>query len=394
LPLKDDRFKCCFWRSIVLIGGETMNEKLRRTPLFEELKSRGGKMVPFAGYEMPVQFAGIKAEHNAVRTKAGVFDVSHMCEFWLEGKDALEYAHWLVTNDIKGLEDGQVAYTPMCLETGGIVDDLLVYRYGTDKILLVVNAANHDKDLAHVQKHVRGEVTVRDASYETAQLALQGPAAVEILKKISDGKFVDLGFFHFEEGTVAGKPCLVSRTGYTGEDGYEIYTANEDAAHVLRALMEAGEPLGLMPIGLGARDTLRLEAKLALYGNDIDETTTPLEALLGWTVKLDVGEFLGSEVIRKQKEGKKLPHRLVGFEMVDKGIARHGYPVIPDGAEADAEPIAKIASGSPSPTLGKNIGLVYLPKKGYKVGAHFGVVIRGKVARARIVKTPFYKRPV
>jgi aminomethyltransferase len=369
-----------------------MNEVLRRTPLFDLLKERGGKMVPFAGYEMPVQFAGIKAEHAAVRDRAGLFDVSHMCEFWLEGPDALEYAHWLVTNDIKGLADGQVAYTPMCLESGGIVDDLLVYRYGTDKILLVVNAACHDKDLAHVRANVRGDVSVRDASYETAQVALQGPEASNILAALTDGKYVDLGFFHFEEGTVAGQPVLISRTGYTGEDGYELYTPNDSMVPVVQALLEAGAPKGLELIGLGARDTLRLEAKLCLYGNDIDETTTPLEALLGWTVKLEAGDFLGAEAIRKQKEAKKLPHRLVGFEMVDKGIARHGYPVVPAGADADAEPITKICSGSPSPTLGKNIGLVYLPKKGYKVGAEFGVVIRGKVARAQVVKTPFYKR--
>lgn len=368
-----------------------MNETLRRTPIYEELKARGGKMVPFAGYEMPVQFEGIIAEHTAVRTKAGVFDVSHMCEFWLEGKGALEYAHRLVTNDVLGLEDGQVCYTPMCLQSGGIVDDLLVYRYGQEKILLVVNAANHDKDLLHVQTHA-GSVKVTDRSYETGQLALQGPLAMEILAQVTGGKYSDLGSFRFIEGEVAGHPCIVSRTGYTGEDGYEIYCPNESLLPVFQAIMKVGEPLGCRPIGLGARDTLRLEAKLCLYGNDIDETTTPLEAALSWTVKLEAGDFLGRDALVKQKEAG-VPRKLVGFEMCERAIARHGYPVVPAGAGPDAAPIATIASGSPSPTVGKNIGLVYLPTAMSKIGSEFDVVIRGKTARAKVIKTPFYKRP-
>lgn len=368
-----------------------MNQELRKTPLFEELKSRGGKMVPFAGYHMPVQFEGIKAEHQAVRLAAGLFDVSHMAEFWLEGPDALTYADHLVTNDIKGLEDGQVAYTPMCLESGGIVDDLLVYRFSTQKILLVVNAACHDKDLVHVKKNAAFNLEVTDRSYDTAQIALQGPKAQEILKRVSDGRYEELGFFRFEEGTIAKCPCLVSRTGYTGEDGYEIYCNNENMVPIFRAIMEAGEPLGLKLIGLGARDTLRLEAKLCLYGNDIDETTTPLEAGLKWTVKMDKPNFIGKAALLAQKEAG-LTRRLLGFEMLDRGIARHGYPIVPAGAEAGAEPIGTVASGGPSPTLQKNIGLAYFPKKGYKAGAEFGVVIRGKIAKAKIVKTPFYKR--
>ncbi len=368
-----------------------MNDKLRRTPLYDELKARGGKMVPFAGYEMPVQFAGIKAEHEAVRTRAGLFDVTHMCEFWLEGPDALEYAHYLVTNDIKGLDDGQVAYTPMCLASGGIVDDLLVYRFSKEKVLLVVNAANHDKDWDHVKKNVRGDVEVTDKSYETGQLALQGPAAVEILAEVVGERYRDLGFFRFQDGEVAGRPALVSRTGYTGEDGYEIYCANEDLEHIFQQLMKVGEKKGLSPIGLGARDTLRLEAKLCLYGNDIDETTTPLEAALGWTVKLDAGDFLGRDaLVAQKKEG--VQRRLVGFEMIERGIARHGYPIVADGEGPDAGPLGTVASGAPSPTLGKNIGLAYLPRKKYKPGATFQVVIRGKIARAQVVKTPFYKR--
>ena len=369
-----------------------MNQTLRRTPLYDELKRLGGKMVPFAGYDMPIQFAGIKAEHNAVRTAAGIFDVSHMCEFWLEGKDALEYAHWLVTNDVKGLRDGQICYTPMCVENGGIVDDLLVYRYGQEKILLVLNAACHDKDLEHITKNVFGDVTVTDRSYETGQVALQGPRAQEILTAVTGGSFADLGFFYFAEGSVAGEPCIVSRTGYTAEDGFEIYCANDSLPTVFNAIMKAGEPLGLQPIGLGARDTLRLEGKLSLYGNDIDLTTTPLEASLGWTVKLDAGDFLGRDALIKQKK-EGLKRRLMGFEMIDKGIARHGYSIVLADSDIDAEPISTVASGSPSPTLGKNIGLAYLPAKGYKSGKEIGVVIRKKVLKAKVVKTPFYKRP-
>lgn len=367
-----------------------MNETLRRTPLYAELKARGGKMVPFAGYEMAVQFGGIIAEHTAVRTKAGMFDVSHMCEFWLEGPGALEYAHRLVTNDVLGLEDGQICYTPMCLPNGGIVDDLLVYRYGKEKILLVVNASNHDKDLHHVQENA-GSVKVVDRSYETGQIALQGPLAVEILAQITGGQYRELGSFRFVEGMVSGHPCLISRTGYTGEDGYEIYCPNESLLPVFQAIMKVGEPLGCQPIGLGARDTLRLEAKLCLYGNDIDETTTPLEAALGWTVKLEAGDFLGRDALVAQKAAG-LSRKLVGFEMVDRAIGRHGYPVVAAGAGPEATPIATVASGAPSPTLGKNIGLAYLPTAQSKIGCEFDVVIRGKVARAKVIKTPFYKR--
>jgi aminomethyltransferase len=348
-------------------------------------------MVPFAGYDMPVQFSGIKAEHQAVRTKAGLFDVGHMTEFWLEGKEALATAHRLVTNDILGLEDGQVAYSPMCLPSGGIVDDLLVYRYGPEKVLIVANAANHAKDFKYLQENVSGQVTLVDRSSKTGQIALQGPKAAAILSGISSGAFDDLGYFHFAEGEVAGERCLVSRTGYTGEDGFEIYGTGEQIVRVFHALEKPGEPMGMQLIGLGARDTLRLEAKLCLYGNDIDETTTPLEAGLGWTVKFDAGDFIGREALVEQKK-QGISRRLKGFEMIDRAIARHGYPVVPDGSDAQAEPMGDVTSGGPSPTLNKNIGLVYLPSKEYKVGAAFGVVVRGKVKKAQIIKTPFYKR--
>jgi aminomethyltransferase len=368
-----------------------MNHSLHRTPLTNLLKERGGKMVPFAGYDMPVQFSGIKAEHHAVRTRAGLFDVGHMTEFWLEGKEALDAAHRLVTNDILSLEDGQVAYSPMCLPAGGIVDDLLVYRYGPERVLIVANAANHDKDFKHLRENVAGDATLTDRSFETGQIALQGPKAAAILSEISAGIFDDLGYFRFAEGEVGGARCLVSRTGYTGEDGFEIYGTGEQVVRVFHALEEAGEPMGMQLIGLGARDTLRLEAKLCLYGNDLDETTTPLEAGLGWTVDFDGGDFIGREALLEQKK-QGVSRRLRGFEMIDRAIARHGYPVVADGSDAHAGPLGAVASGGPSPTLNKHIGLVYLPSKKYKVGAAFGVVVRGKVKKAKVVKTPFYKR--
>ncbi|MCP4197252.1 MAG: glycine cleavage system aminomethyltransferase GcvT [Proteobacteria bacterium] len=368
-----------------------MNHSSRRTPLYTLLKERGGKMVPFAGYDMPLQFSGIKAEHHTVRTAAGLFDVGHMTEFWLEGKAALEAAHRLVTNDILSLEDGQVAYSPMCLPSAGIVDDLLVYRYSSQKVLIVANAANHDKDFKYLQDNIAGDVTLVDRSYQTGQIALQGPRSAAILSGISGGIFENLGYFHFAEGEVAGERCLVSRTGYTGEDGFEIYGSEEQIVRVFHGLEKAGEPMGMQLVGLGARDTLRLEAKLCLYGNDIDETTSPLEAGLGWTVKFDAGDFIGRDALLEQKN-QGISRRLKGFEMIDRAIARHGYPIVPDGADADAEPMGEVTSGGPSPTLDKNIGLVYLPSKKYKVGATFGVVVRGKVKKAKVIKTPFYKR--
>jgi aminomethyltransferase len=368
-----------------------MIEQPKRTPLYEVLKAKGGKFVDFAGFEMPIQFEGIKREHQAVREAAGLFDVSHMGEIWLEGSGALAYGDYLVTNDIFAIEDGQIAYSPMCLESGGIVDDLLVYRVASDKILLVVNAANHDKDLEHIKKHRPDNVEIVDRSFETGQLALQGPKAEEILSKIADASLVHLKGFRFSMGAIADVPCLVSRTGYTGEDGFEIYCPGDKLIQVFDAIAKAGERSGLKQIGLGARDTLRLEAKLCLYGNDIYETTSPLEAGLGWTVKLESRDFLGRDAIVAQKAAG-LTRKLVGFEMVDRGIARHGYPVVEEGGDADGPSIAVICSGSPSPTLGKSIGLVYLPRRLAKKGTVFGVVIRGAVKRAKVVKTPFYVR--
>ncbi len=368
-----------------------MNEILRRTPLYDEFKARGGKLVPFAGYEMPVQFGGILKEHHSVRNAVGLFDVSHMGEIWLRGKDAVAYADTLVTNDVSSAAEGRVIYSPMCLPSGGIVDDLLVYRIAPEEVLLVVNASNREKDLAHIQANRRGDVAVVDESISTGQLAIQGPRAVDVLASLTDGRFKDLGYFHCIKGEVAQIPCLVSRTGYTGEDGYELYCPADRLVALFHAVLRAGEPYELALIGLGARDTLRLEARLSLYGNDIDETTSPLEAGLGWTVKLEAGDFIGRGALIQQK-AEGLRRRLVGFEMRDRGIARHGYDVVRAGDTADAAPVGAVCSGAPSPTLGKSIGLAYLPKALTRKGTEFGVVIRGKVKRAEVVKTPFYTR--
>jgi len=370
-----------------------MDQDLRRTPLYEIHKASGARLVPFAGYEMPVQFAGIKAEHNAVRNQAGIFDVSHMGEVYFKGPGALEYVNWLATNDVKSIGDGQALYSPLCKADGTIVDDCIIYRFSATELLIVINASNHDKDVAHFEKHLPPDgVTLTDASYETGQIAIQGPLSIDIMQKAgADDDITNLKPFTFVKRDFLGAIALVSRTGYTGEDGFEIYTSNDHTVKVWESLMEAGKDRGIQPVGLGARDTLRLEAKLCLYGNDIDETTTPLEAGLGWTVKLDAGEFLGSDALKKQKE-EGIKRKLVGFRMIDRGIARHGYPVVPPDAGPDAEPMGTVTSGCPSPTLEKNIGLAYVPVGQSKRGTKLGIVIRNRVLKAKVIKTPFYRR--
>ncbi|MBN2530282.1 MAG: glycine cleavage system aminomethyltransferase GcvT [Deltaproteobacteria bacterium] len=365
-------------------------EELLKTPLNEELKKLGAKMVSYAGYEMPVRFGSIIDEHNAVRNSAGIFDVSHMTEFWLEGEDALNAANYLVSNDLNAVSNGDMQYSTMCTKKGTVVDDLMVYRFSSDKILLVMNAACKAQDVAHIEANLpKGNVTFTDRSLETAQLALQGPKAVSILEKITTD-FVSLPTMKFTEGKIAGVDCLVSRSGYTGEDGYEIYCPNRGAVTVFTAIMEAGKSFSLQPVGLGARDTLRLESKMPLYGNELNLDTTPLEARLGWAVALNKANFLGKEALMAQK-ANGLTRRLVGFEMTEKAIPRHGYPVV--SLDDHGEPLGEVTSGCPSPTLGKNIGLAYVSKKVAKVGAIIGIEIRGKVKSAKIVKTPFYNRP-
>ena len=337
---------------------------------------------------MPVQYEGVIAEHNAVRNAAGLFDVCHMGELILEGEHALAVVDYLVTNDIKGLADGQARYTACCNAEGTILDDLIIYRHSATKVLVVCNASNVEKISAHFQKAAVNHCDFTDMSDKTALLALQGPRAVDVLwdAKCSQNA-TTLKSFHFMKDEVGGVSCTVARTGYTGEDGFEIFCAWDDAPKLWRALMAAGEKHGLQPIGLGARDTLRLEARLSLYGNDIDETTNPLEAGLGWVTKFDKGDFVGRDALLKIKEAG-LSRKLVGFEMTGRGIGRHGYPIV-DAAGAH---VGVVTSGSPGPTVNKNIGLGYVPTAMSEIGTKIGIEIRGKVVDAVVVKPPFYKR--
>lgn len=359
-------------------------EPLKKTPLNAVEKELGGRMVDFGGWELPVQFSGILEEHEAVRTNAGVFDVSHMGEITVRGPQALALLQHATCNDVAKLVDGRAHYTGLLYPNGGFVDDILIYQIAPNDFFLVVNASNSDKDFAWLEQAARGmDVEVRNRSAEYAQLAVQGPNAERMLQAMTGVPLQDIKYYHFDRGDVDGAPAIVSRTGYTGEDGFEIYVSPEHAPRILKKLVDAG----VKPCGLGARDTLRLEAKMALYGNDIDDTTTPIEADLGWIVKLDKGDFTGRNVLEREKqEGPR--RKLVGFEMADRGIARHGYPVV-DGSEE----IGVVTSGTHSPTLKKAIGLAYLPLDKSAQGTEFMVLIRGKETRARVVPTPFYKRP-
>jgi aminomethyltransferase len=356
---------------------------LKKTPLNGVEHELGGKMVDFGGWELPVQFAGILEEHAAVREHVGLFDVSHMGELTVNGPDALTLLQRATCNDVSKLANGRAQYNGLLYPTAGFVDDILIYQNSTDNFFIVVNASNTDKDYEWIADCAKGmDVEVRNVSADYAQLALQGPEAERLLQPLTDVALGGMKYYHFGTGNVDGIPAIVSRTGYTGEDGFEIYVAPSDGPRIMRKLIEAGAK----PCGLGARDTLRLEAKMALYGNDIDETTTPLEADLGWIVKVDKGDFFGRDVLQREKsEGPR--RKLAGFEMVDRGIARHGYPVV-DGSEE----IGVVTSGTHSPTLKKAIGLAYLPLDKSAPGSEFMILIRGKETRARVVPTPFYKR--
>ena len=359
-------------------------EPLKQTPLHEVEKELGGKMVDFDGWELPVQFTGILDEHEAVRTRVGVFDVSHMGELTVKGPQALELLQKSTCNDVAKLGEGRIHYNGLLYPNGGFVDDILIYQNDPTDYFVVVNASNTGKDYEWLRQQAEGmDADVQNVSADYAQLAVQGPESERILQPMTDVALGEMKYYRFGHGTVDGAPALVSRTGYTGEDGFEIYVAPEHAPRILRKLVAAG----VKPCGLGARDTLRLEAKMALYGNDIDHTTTPIEADLNWIVKLEKGEFAGSDVLRREKE-EGPARKLVGFEMIDRGIARHGYPVV-----AGTEEIGVVTSGTHSPTLKKAIGLAYLPLDKSAPGTEFQVLIRGKETRARVVPTPFYKRP-
>lgn len=359
---------------------------LLRTPLHGEHAALNAKLVPFAGYEMPVQYpTGITAEHHAVRRAAGLFDVSHMGEFTVRGERALEFVQHVSTNDASKLEVGQAQYSTLLNEAGKLLDDLLVYRY-PDHYMLVVNGANKEKDWAWVSRFAeRFGVELEDRTDDVALLALQGPKAEAILARLTDADLGAIRYYRFAEGTVDGVAATISRTGYTGEDGFELYVPAAEAPRLWRALLEAGKEDGLLPAGLGCRDSLRLEMGYALYGNDLDDGRTPLEAGLGWVVKIPKGEFVGREALVAQKEAG-IPSKLVGFRLKERGFPRHGYAVVgPDG-----ETVGEVTSGVLSPTLGVGIGMAYVPPALAAPGTEIGIRIRESVVPAEVVKPPFH----
>jgi aminomethyltransferase len=361
---------------------------LKQTPLYPLYEEYGAKTIDFGGWDLPVQFAGIQKEHEAVRTKAGLFDVSHMGEVEVKGPDALSFVQKITTNDASTLAVNQAQYSIMCYPDGGTVDDLLVYKLAEDHYLLVINAANIEKDVAWMQQHVDGDMTLRNISDETAQLALQGPLAEAVLQKLTDTDLSEIRFFYFKlDVNLAGVSALVSRTGYTGEDGFELYVKPEDAPVLWRKILEAGGE-DVLPCGLGARDTLRFEARLPLYGQELNESISPLEAGLGFVVKVEKQvPFIGQEALKKQKE-EGIPRKLVGLEMIERGIPRSHYPVYVGEVQ-----IGEITTGTQSPTLKKNVGLALIRKEYSELGTEVDVEIRGKRVKAKVVATPFYKRP-
>jgi aminomethyltransferase len=348
-------------------------------------------MVEFAGFELPVQYTGLSEEHEAVRNRAGLFDVSHMGEIAIRGPGSFQFVQLVSCNDHTKMVPGRAQYTGLMFPEATFVDDVLVHKMADDDYLLVVNAANRHKDVAYLTDLASGrdDVDVTDVSDDYAQMALQGPIAQEVLQPLTAADLGEIKYYRFIEGEVAGVPALIARTGYTGEDGFEIYVAPEAAPTVWRAILSEGSPKGVMPAGLGARDTLRFEAGMCLYGNDIDETTTPLEAGLGWIVKLGKGDFIGRDVLERQDE-EGVDRRLVGLEMVDRGIARHGYPV--QLGESNGEAAGVVTSGTWSPTLGKALAMAYLPTEAAEPGREVFVSIRNRTARARVVDLPFYSR--
>ena len=366
-------------------------DESKKTPLFDTHVSEGARMVPFAGWAMPVQYAGIMAEHKAVREAVGLFDVSHLGEFLVEGEGAEAFLQGMVSNDVSQLVDGQAQNAVACTPEGGIVDDLLIYRRSEGRYLVCVNAGRLDEDWAWFSSHHdsdRDGCTLVNASDEFAQLAIQGRQAELVVQALTSIDCSEIEYYRFVEGQVAGVDAILARTGYTGEDGFEVFFAAPNAADVWAKVREAGAPHGLQPIGLGARDTLRLEMKYCLYGNDIGMDTSPLEARLGWVTKLKKEcDFIGKAALLKQKE-TGVTRALVGFELKERGIARNGAGVYVEGAQ-----VGEVTSGTMSPSLGTAIGLCYLPRTHSKAGSTFEVEVRGKKIPAEVVKTPFYRRP-
>lgn len=360
---------------------------MNHTPLFSAHAALGARFVDFGGWEMPVQYTGIIDEHHAVRQRAGLFDVSHMGEIELRGPAALAACQMLTTNDVGRLRDGQAQYSLLCLPGGGVVDDIIVHRLSAERLLLCVNAGNTAKDLAWIVAHRNGAEVI-DRSADFAQMALQGPRAIDILTRVTALPLHDIPPFSFREGEVAGCHALAAHTGYTGEDGWEIYCASAKALGVWNALLEAGQPCGIAPAGLGARDTLRLERGLPLYGHELTEETTPLEAGLGWVVRFNKADFLGRAALQRQREAGLRRH-LVGLEMIEPGIPRQGYRIMHQRQQAGA-----VTSGTKSPTLGKAIALGYVASTWRELGTNLSIEIRGRLLAAAVVSLPFYRRAV
>ena len=361
---------------------------LKQTPLFEAHRRIGARMFAFGGWSMPVSYTGIAEEHRAVRERAGAFDLSHMGEIEIAGAEAGSLLQRLITNDLERLRDGMALYTPMCLPNGGVVDDLIVYRFTRTKYWIVPNAANIEKVLEWTQRHAPRGVEARNLSDETALIAVQGPQSDQVAGPLTDAPIEQLRFMQFlPRANMAGVETSLSRTGYTGERGVEMYCAAADAERLWEALLESAARIGGLPCGLGARDTLRLEARLCLYGNDLTEETTPLEAGLGWTVALHKPDFIGREALLRQKESGPR-RRMMGFQMLERSAARPGCAVFREG-----ERIGTVCSGGPSPTLGVNIGLAYVQTEHAKIGRKVEVEVRGKPRSAKIVRTPFYSSP-
>lgn len=361
--------------------------QLKHTAFYDIHRSLGAKIVEFGGFEMPVQYTGIIEEHKRVRNAVGVFDVSHMGEVEIRGNDALAFVQRITVNDAAQLPPGRVQYSAMCYEDGGIVDDLLVYNMG-DHYMLVINAANIAKDVAWMRQQLSGDVTLRDRSDDFSLLAVQGPRSLLTLKGLTGAGIDGLQYYHWMRGTLAGVAMVISRTGYTGELGFELYFPSDAAtgAKVWNAIMEAGRPHGIGPVGLGARDTLRLEMGFCLYGHDIDQTTNPIEAGLGWITKIDKGDFIGKgPIVRAKQEG--ITRRLVGFALDGKAFPRQGYPIRVGGA-----PAGTVTSGTVSPVLDKGIGMGYIDTPHAKVGTHMSVVIRERESPALVVPLPFIKK--
>ncbi len=364
----------------------TIAANLKTTALNATHRTLGAKMIDFGGWDMPVQYTGILEEHRTVRSRVGVFDVSHMGEIEIRGRDAAALTDYVTTNAVHNLQPGQLHYSGLLYQHGGFVDDILVHKIADDHYFLCVNAANQEKDYRHILDANRFDASVEFTSGLYSQLAIQGPFALRTMQKLAAGNLADLRYYHFIDDSVSGVPARIARSGYTGEDGFEIYFAPEYSDHIWKSILNAGKEFGIQPCGLGARNTLRLEAGMALYGNEIHASITPFDAGLDWTVKLDKGDFIGRAVLARQKE-QGVTRRRIGFEMTGRGIGRDGYEVFLDGV-----PAGWVSSGGPSPTLNKNIGMCYLPAPRAQPGQRIQILIRNQPVDAVTVSVPCYKR--